>query len=394
MPKKSNQKRSDGRIAVQVYLGRVDGVRKYKTVYGKTQKEVDQKARELKNQINKGIDLTSKDTTFSDWVSQWLKVKKKQVSPSQYKLYENRINYFSDRVGHRPVIKIKLYELQDIMDELAEHNPYTNKETSKRTLLYYSTTVKQFFQYLLDNRVIEYNPTTSLHISTSAPSEKRRALTSEEQQWVRTFKHRAQVPAMIAMLAGLRRGEITALLWSDIDFNNKTISVTKSFDFKNNQVKDPKTKAGVRTVSMPSELCEFLNSQPKTSLLVCPNTEGRLMTEPAWQRLWSYYMNALNREFGDLTFWKLKKKKSDKKPPMVIQPFTMHCLRHTYATILYDAGVDVLTAKKLLGHEDIKTTLGIYTHLSAENEKLNIDKLNTFLNDKKQDASQNASQNA
>ena len=93
MPKKSNRKRSDGRIAVQVYLGRVDGVRKYKTVYGKTQKEVDQKARELKNQINKGIDLTSKDTTSSVWVSQWLKVKKKQVSLSQYKLYENRIMF-------------------------------------------------------------------------------------------------------------------------------------------------------------------------------------------------------------------------------------------------------------------------------------------------------------
>jgi site-specific recombinase XerD len=64
---------------------------------------------------------------------------------------------------------------------------------------------------------------------------------------------------------------------------------------------------------------------------------------------------------------------------MVIEPFTWHCLRHTYATILYDAGVDVLTAKDLLGHEDVKTTLGIYTHLSEEKKQNDISKLNSYL---------------
>ena len=64
---------------------------------------------------------------------------------------------------------------------------------------------------------------------------------------------------------------------------------------------------------------------------------------------------------------------------MVIDTFTPHCLRHTYATMLYDAGVDVLTAKEFLGHSDIKTTLSIYTHLSAEKSKTDIGKLNQYL---------------
>ena len=59
MPKKSNTRRSDGRIAVQVYIGSIDGKRKYKTVYGKTQKEAEQKATELRAQLHRGVDLNS-----------------------------------------------------------------------------------------------------------------------------------------------------------------------------------------------------------------------------------------------------------------------------------------------------------------------------------------------
>ena len=68
MRKKSNKKREDGRIAVQVYLGRDEGgKRKYKTVYGRTQKEADAKAQELKLALNKGIDIAPELITFGDW---------------------------------------------------------------------------------------------------------------------------------------------------------------------------------------------------------------------------------------------------------------------------------------------------------------------------------------
>lgn len=65
--------------------------------------------------------------------------------------------------------------------------------------------------------------------------------------------------------------------------------------------------------------------------------------------------------------------------PCVIQTFTAHQLRHTYATLLFEAGVDVLTAQKLLGHAKASTTLNIYTHLRGRKESENIDKLNEYL---------------
>ena len=75
MPKKSNKKRADGRIAVQVYLGTVEGKRKYKTVYGATQKEADEKADELRVKLNKGIDLTKSKDSFELWASYWMSTK-------------------------------------------------------------------------------------------------------------------------------------------------------------------------------------------------------------------------------------------------------------------------------------------------------------------------------
>lgn len=85
-----------------------------------------------------------------------------------------------------------------------------------------------------------------------------------------------------------------------------------------------------------------------------------------------------------------KSKKRRGGVPIVIPQFTAHWLRHTYITLLYMSGVDVLTAAKQAGHANIKTTMEIYTHLDAEHIRKNIDKLDIFL----EQCSQNVVKNA
>ena len=102
-------------------------------------------------------------------------------------------------------------------------------------------------------------------------------------------------------------------------------------------------------------------------------------------------MTALNKKYADLGKAKKlvqeqeeqrkKKKPGPKKLPMLIPTFTPHQLRHTYITMLYLAGVDVLAAKEQAGHADIATTLGIYTHLDKQHKLRNLDKLNQFISD-------------
>ena len=77
MPKKSNTKRTDGRIAVQIYLGKDEqGRRKYKTVYGTTQKEANRKADELRSQLAKGMDISHSRDSFKKWAELFLNSQK------------------------------------------------------------------------------------------------------------------------------------------------------------------------------------------------------------------------------------------------------------------------------------------------------------------------------
>ena len=183
-----------------------------------------------------------------------------------------------------------------------------------------------------------------------------------------------QLGAMIMMYAGLRRGELLALTWSDVDLDKLTITINKAVEYRNgvpNVKASTKTDAGMRVVSIPDVLASYLSKQSRYSLLVFPSATGKLMPDCSWRRMWDDYLCTINKLYGHPSI-------SD--PSIITIPrFTAHWLRHTYATMLYMAGVDVLTAKELLGHTDIKTTLGIYTHLDAKFKTKSVDKLNAYL---------------
>ncbi|MBR0205169.1 MAG: site-specific integrase [Clostridia bacterium] len=211
-------------------------------------------------------------------------------------------------------------------------------------------------------------------------AEERQPITEEQRELIlNTWEgHRMGVPALIMLYCGLRRGEMLALLWSDIDFKAKTLSVSKSADMPTNAttVKKPKTKAGTRIVPIPDAILPALQKARREaiSMYVCPavNT-GDIMSAQAYSEAWKSYMHYLNIEAGG-------RDRSRSNPKVVaMESFTAHQLRHSYATMLYDADVDVKTAQKLLGHADFSVTMKIYTHLSAEKETAGIEKLNEHL---------------
>jgi integrase len=187
------------------------------------------------------------------------------------------------------------------------------------------------------------------------------------------------LPAMLMLYCGLRRGEIIALTWGDINIKERQIFVSKSATFNKNasSLKEPKSKAGKRIVPIPDIVLPCLQENAKRPLLVCPSQSGMLMTHAAFKRAWESYLHFLNIKAGG--------RDASRSHPKVqfIANITPHMLRHTYATMLYDAGVDVKSAQKFLGHAEVTTTLQIYTHLSEEKEQTAIDALNNHLNDEK-----------
>ena len=380
MPKTSNTRRKDGRIAVSVYLGMVDGKRKYKTLYGKTQKEADAAADALRARLRKGLDPASRSDTFGVWCDRWMAIKKTDIGHSQYQSYQSYTKHLRNTLEHIPIDRIRSYDIQLIISALAENNPNSNKPAGKKTLTDIRNTAVQIFALAVDNRVLDYNPALSVKIPRGAPTTTRRALTADEQRWILDTPHRMRLPAMIMMYSGLRRGELIPLQWSDVDLAAQTISVNKTVDLSGAKplVKPTgKTAAAMRTVHIPQILVDLLTREPKVSVLVCPGQSGRIYNADDWRNAWDAYLYDLDIKYGKTP--QRTSKYDNRFRGISIPRITPHWLRHTFCTMLYLAGVDVLTAKAQMGHSDVKTTLSIYTHLTNEHAQRDMQKLDDFI---------------
>ena len=162
--------------------------------------------------------------------------------------------------------------------------------------------------------------------------------------------------AVFFFYTGLRKGETLALTFGDIDRERARIRVTKSVYFINNtpKLKKPKTAAGIREVIVPNMLLELLPSGEKDEY-VFGESPADLMRQHFFDKAWAHWQ----KETGlDLT---------------------AHQLRHGYATLLHEAGIDVKDAQDLLGHADASTTQNIYTEVSHTRREKTAKILNDYL---------------
>lgn len=291
--------------------------------------------------------------TFGTYAEEWLDVKKLEVGHSQlvaYKCCLKRLEpIFDTEIG-----EVTVKDIQGVITALFERNPYTGKPTAKKTLRDIKMTAKQVFEYAINCREISYNPANAVKIPRDAPKQTRRALTQDEMNKIIDTEHPLQTFSMIALFAGLRRGELLALTWDDIDLVNGSITVSKAVAFIRNQpiVKTPKTASGCRVVQIPTVLINYLKTiNPKSGLVL-----GKIYTKTTWNDAWKKYIDFLN-----------------------IPDVTPHMLRHTACTMMIEAGMDVSSVRLQMGHSDIQTTLAIYTHVTQQHRTNEVKKLDSYL---------------
>ena len=386
MAKSRVKKRPDGRYMMQIYLGMVDGKRKYKSVYGATPKEVEAKAEEIRGMMGKGLDIAAQRDKFSQWADDLYRIKNASgVTQGQKQNYYHTIEWWTEQFAPYSISDVRADDIERALLWMQE-NGY-----AARTINFYRSVITQIMERAV-GRAIQVNPAKLVQLSgMGQPAEKRRALTEEEQQWIWDTPHRAQPAAIIMMLSGLRRGELSALTWADVDTVNQTITVNKTVEYPPDgkaYIRNmTKSAAGMRVVYIPRKLADYLDTLPRSNLLVYPSASGRMMTASAWKAVWQSYMAELNRKYGQRTPADLErmKKPGRHKLDMTIPPITLHWLRHTFCTLMYFAGVDAVQACAQMGHADVTTTLKIYTHLDQQHKRRSMDKLDAYLSD---DASQ------
>ncbi|WP_457945450.1 tyrosine-type recombinase/integrase [Caproiciproducens sp. LBM24188] len=328
------------------------------------------------------MNATNSQDTFRYWGNLWLRKKSLNFSRSYFATAVNYLNNINSFIGDMPIDEISVLDIDNIIIDYAEKNPHTGKPTAKATLKDMRNIAASVFDYACDNDVIHKNPARGREIPKKAPKYSRRALTETEQKWIISMPHRMRLAALTMMLTGPRLGELIPLTWQDFDFNRVGLNINKSVEKINNRyyVKPGTKNNKSRFVEAPTELALEIEKAKKNAIskyMFC-KINGEMHSPSSFRSAWKSYLCDLNCTFGGYNDGKCSKY-NPHGIPMMIDKITPHMLRHTYATLLYSSGVDVLTASKLLGHSDIKTTLAIYTHLEETMEYRSIEKLNSYV---------------
>lgn len=328
------KKREDGRYRKRVTLP--DG--RKKDIYGHSPAEANAKARALLKEADTGVDVDD-DTLTGEWARIWLGTYKSVLRAHTIMGYQNAYNnHIREFLAPLPLKSIRPVHIQGVMNAVAKYS-----EDLQRKVL---NTMKQMFATAALNRLISANPCEGIKIAPHATDKRIKVLSPEQQdELMASVKDwRAQLFCALCLYAGLRREEALGLQWGDI--KDGKITVNRAVTFVKNQ-QDPdhslKSDAAHRSIPIPPPLADILEHTPRgDSLQLVTNAQGNDMTLIAYRHLWAHVT-------GSVSF-----------------ALHAHMLRHSYATALYRAGVDLKTAQYLLGHSDIKMTADIYTHVANE----------------------------
>lgn len=362
MPRKRKNERSDGRIQVQLDIGRDEnGKRIRKYFYGKTRRE----AEEQKSEFTKRLAGELTNITLSEWIDSYLSAYRTKVNTLYLSQDDVPYNRLKRELGTFKITAIKELDLQKELNALA------GKSFSSCSK--YLQVMKRVFKKARKNGLIAEDPAEDLSMPSYTKGT-HRALTKDEIELVIRCcalpESYMRLWILLMLFCGLRRGEMMALDWSSVNMDAHTLTVKQTAVISGNKAvieQRAKTEAGLRIVPIPDILYNALLSayKPDSGGFVCLSAHNKPLTESAVTRGLERF-NAICTRARNNEPINAQGKRTDLYPEP--NPFKLraHDLRHTYCTLLYSAGVDVKTAAYLMGHSDVTVTMKIYTHLSED----------------------------
>ena len=316
----------------------IDGKRKY--FYGKTKAAVMKKLREWQEGNERG-------ELFREVVLDWREEHWETLVHSTARSYEPSIKRAIAQFPSQSIKEITAAQIEAHIRELAAQK-YSKKTVTRQLNVY-----NMVFNYAIRNGMIQYNPCAAVRVPAGLPV-KNRELPSDAD--FETVRNSEWLLPFFLLYSGCRRGEALAICYEDIDIENKVIHINKAVGYQGNRpyIKHTKTDAGRRDIILLDILAERIPKGKKG--LVFPNKKGELYTETEIVRTWAA--------------WQQENQTT----------VTAHQLRHGYATILFDAGLDAKDAQYLLGHTTIAMTQDVYTHIRQQRQKITAEKLNFYVN--------------
>ena len=328
---------------------------------GKTQAECKAKL-SAAMEAARGIDVSRADEyTVATWLRSWYEIyAKPNIRISTANRYQLMVEQYTiPRIGSIKLTKLTAHDLQKLYKDLLENGRIDRKSGHGNPGLS-STTVRSLhlmlhsaFERAVKERLILRNPTEDC-IAPKVQKIEMQILPPEHiKDYLEAADRRGLLPMFyLELVTGLRKGEITALLWSDLDIQNKTISVSKQYVKNPNgelTLSRPKTETSVRKISIPQDAIDLLiaehSKHPENPYMFPSPATGEM-----------YYPDSVVNLH--------KKILKDAGLPHI----RFHDLRHTFATLALQNGVDVKTVSSMLGHYDAGFTLRTYTHATRQKQ--------------------------
>ena len=359
---KRTRKRKDGTsyevwVCEDTYLG------KSKTFTGKSKKIVEEKMRLWKQEMDEyGLELDKTTYTVTELTYKHLFV---NVYPNvQASTFERYMDHFNKHIRHSKFGDLPIGEVKQIMVQQYINSLVGISERSISTIRYL---LRKAFDMAINNNLLRINPVTSVTIPKRKDTAKRKEVeiftVEEQQKYIEGAKCTKYEPMLLlALFSGMRRGELLALRWDNVDFNNNCIHVVESarrvkkYDSNGNtyntiEFKGPKTINSNRDIPLTADMKHMLQTHK--------------LKQQAYNPKNLVFVNAKGNELYPDDVRRIQKAvcKASKIPYK-----RFHALRHTFATRLIENGVDVKIVSKLLGHSDVTTTYNIYVHDTVESK--------------------------
>lgn len=365
-------KRKDGRWEGRYIKDHVNGKTKYGYVFAKTYKEVKSKLAAAKNNCLQGetiisaVPVTMSSGIFSSIAEEWFLLQKPQWKQSSIVKYRNILNsYLYPVFAEMYVSDITRDCVMSFSSKLLLEGGIHQEGLSPKTVTGIISVLKNIFEYA--SQVKGYDVADIKGVSVKQPQKPMRILSRVEQQRLSTLLYGDLNPCnlgiLICLYTGIRIGEVCALKWKDISFDEQYLHIYQTMQrLQSEECEDRKTKViisapksdcSIRRVPIPDEIFKILKEHRKADNTYLLTGAIRNYIEP---RTMQNRFKSVSKQCG-------------------IEDANFHALRHTFATRCVELGFDIKSLSEILGHASVNITLNRYVHPSMELKQKNMNML-------------------
>ena len=310
----------------------------------------------------------SKDMVFNDYLDRWLENNVRLNC--KYTTYENykkvMHEHVENTIGIYKIKQIDTYLIQELLN-----NMYKNGYSRPTVDLTRNVLSGAFKCAIQTYNLISINPVKYTKIpkyENSKNKMKDKVITIEQFNKLIELSPMGTdlyLPLQISFHTGMRRGEVLALQWEDIDLDNNIIHVRHSLIKKEGifELSSPKTESSIRDISIGNTLVKILKAH-KLKQKENKLKYGKFYIDGDW---------VCTHEYGELLNLEQLSNKVFALSRKVDFKFTFHFLRHTHATMLIEAGANIKEVSRRLGHDNLATTMDIYSHVTEKMKNETVD---------------------